>query len=326
MSALAGAGLLWLALAQSEPAFERPAAPVESPRYGVRGGLRWGLTRAPRPVDGPRGLLRLWSPVLADGGYDLLNFIAVEPIVGGVRCYSELEPSALDGVRGKRLWVLGEPGGALVTGTDGVARLSVSVGVERFVNGAHLRLTVTQRADRPDQIALTVDAEPDSAPLEACILTATMGNKARLRRLHLADGVARSTLLWPDYRAADFTPHALFGLARLVATPEGGRLVAADSDEADPAATEPAAAPHWCYRGRPMTQYWYKPPGTWRDELAVAVNGRFTYWMSRDAIPGGVAFENFELRERFRPGLQTVFGITARRPDELATSDLAGIQ
>jgi hypothetical protein len=64
-------------------------------------------------------------------------------------------------------------------------------------------------------------------------------------------------------------------------------------------------------------EYWAKPPGTSQDDLQVAVNGRYTYWMSRHPIPGGVAFENFEMRERFHPGQRFVFGITRRTPGEL---------
>ena len=49
----------------------------------------------------------------------------------------------------------------------------------------------------------------------------------------------------------------------------------------------------------------------------MAVNGRFTYWLSRQPIPGGIAFENFEMRERFHDGQRFVFGITRRTPGEL---------
>ena len=48
-----------------------------------------------------------------------------------------------------------------------------------------------------------------------------------------------------------------------------------------------------------MTQYWKRPQGTWREDPRVAVNGRYTYWLSRRPIPGGVVSENFEMRERF---------------------------
>jgi len=69
--------------------------------------------------------------------------------------------------------------------TEAVECLEVEIGVEEFDNGARVRLIVQQRSDRPDEIAITVEAEADSAPMEYCILTATMGNRARTRLLWL---------------------------------------------------------------------------------------------------------------------------------------------
>ena len=85
------------------PDWVRAGANTNRPLWGIRGGLLWGLPAPGTPRDGPRGLIRLWSPVLTNGGYDLVNFIALEPVVKGRRGYSELERSALDGVSGKRL-------------------------------------------------------------------------------------------------------------------------------------------------------------------------------------------------------------------------------
>jgi hypothetical protein len=63
---------------------------------------------------------------------------------------------------------------------------------------------------------------------------------------------------------------------------------------------------------------WGIPAGkTPRDDLHVAVNGRYTYWRTRQPIPGGIAFENFELRERFHQGQRFVFGLTRKTPREL---------
>src|SRR5687768_6674967 len=75
------------------------------PRWGIEGGLYFSIHPATR---GPRGLIRIHAPTLPDGKYDLVNFIAVEPIVAGRRGLSELEHSKLDGRDGKRLWI--EPG------------------------------------------------------------------------------------------------------------------------------------------------------------------------------------------------------------------------
>jgi hypothetical protein len=299
--------------------------------WGLRNGLRWGLPAGRRSFDGPRGLIRVRYPVLANGEYELINFIAVEPVVGSRKGFSELERSTLDGVAGKRLWAIHpdapeQPDNQLVAGQitqldSGVQSLTVRVGVERFENGAHVTLIVTQRSDSPDELEVAIHAQPDSTPIDYCILTATMGNKARARQLWLKDEVASSLRLYPEYRQFDFAPHRFFALDRLHRTAAGGVLVAITTDEANPAAVEPfPGLPHWRYAGFPVTQYWRKPAGTWRDDLHVAVNGRYTYWLSRQPIPGGIAFENFELRERFYEGQRFVFGITRKTPGELGFS------
>jgi hypothetical protein len=299
------------------------------PIWGIRGGLLWGLPPATgQPLDGPRGLIRLRYPVLTNGAYDLLNFIAVEPVVRGHKGFSELERSELDAVPGKRLWTLNpkassptDPNldpGQLDRLDSGTETLTVRVGVERFENGAHVTLTLLQRSDAPDEVGLAIHGEPDSAPLEYCILTATMGNKARARQLWLKDEVANSLKLYPDYRGPAFAPHRFFALDRFHRTAAGDVLVCITTDEADPSQIEPfPGRAHWRYAGFPVTQYWRKPTGTWHDGLHVAVNGRYTYWRSQQAIPGGIAFENFELRERFHQGQRFVFGITRRTPAEL---------
>ncbi|MBN2505498.1 MAG: hypothetical protein JXQ71_02270 [Verrucomicrobia bacterium] len=68
---------------------------------------------------------------------------------------------------------------------SGAQEQVVRVKVERFENGAHVVLTLTQRSEAPDEVELAVSAEPDSAPMDCCILTATLGNKARARLLWL---------------------------------------------------------------------------------------------------------------------------------------------
>jgi hypothetical protein len=197
-------------------------------------------------------------------------------------------------------------------------QLEVTLLVEKFDNGAHVRLTLTQRSDAPDEIQLTVHAESDSARMDYCILTATMGNMARTRQLWLKDEVVSSLKLYPDYKASGFAPHTSFALDRLFRTPTGDVLVAITTDEANPAASRPfPTSDHWYYGGGKVTQFWRKPAGAFRDDLHAVVNARFTYWQSEQPIPGGIAFENFELRERFYEGQHFVFGITRRTPREL---------
>jgi hypothetical protein len=264
--------------------------------------------------------------VLPAKRYDLINFIAIEPIVGGQRGFSELEHSQLDGVAGKRIWA--ESSGSVLTTnlvpeqlrkrSDGQEELEVGLRVEKFENGAHVRLVVLQRSDRPDEIQLSVFQEPDSARLEYCILTATMGNMVRTRQLWLTHEMVSSLEVYPGYRGIGFAPQREYPLSRLHRTAAGGVLVAVTNDEQDSASVYPF--PHselWHYAGCKVTQYWAKEAGAFRDDLHAVLNGRYTYWQSSRPIPGGVAFENFELREYFFDGQKSVFGISRQTPQDL---------
>lgn len=300
---------------------------TNSPVWGAPGGLQFALHPGgfTEGQGGPRGLIRIGYPTLLHGGVDLINFIAVEPVVKGRKGYSELERSAFDGKPGKYLWagssekpqngaVRLAPGKIRQLG-GGVDELEVTVHVEQFENGAHVRLRLTQRSDAPNELRLAVEAEPDSAPMESCVLTATMGNKARTRLLFLKDGPVSSLKLYPDYRGKDFTAHRIFGLERLPRLPNGDVLAAVGTDEEEPASVHPFGRPgFWDYRGAKVMQYWRKPSVEVGPELACAVNGRFTYWLSEQPIPGGIAFENFELREPFRNGQSFIFGISRQWP------------
>ena len=260
---------------------------TNQPLWGVRGGLLWAVPPGGfRAAGGPRGLIRVGYPISTNGGYDLINFIAVEPIVNGRRGFSELELSALDQTRGKRIWAVGEtnlasggPPPALAPGkltrpSAGVEQLEVTVLVEPFNNGARVRLIVSQRSDAPDEIQLSVHAESGSAPLDYCILTATMGNLARTRLLWLKDEVVSSLRLYPDYSGDGFAPPRIYPLDRLARTPSGDVLVAVTNNEDDPASVYPFPGQQaWHYGGDKVTQYWKKPRGTAR------VSNRQTGWL-----------------------------------------------
>jgi len=335
----------------SSPDWVRGKFNLLQPVWGLRGGLLFSIhpvgakrtsgqaiqsgmptngiasvtTLSAKNEEAPRGLIRLFSPVLNGGKYDLINFIAIEPVVGGRRDLSELQLSRLDGVPGKRIWESGdvqpqkpvEPG-KLTKPMPGMEKLEVVLRVERFDNGAHVYLVVTQRSDVPDEIQLSIHAEPDSALMQYCVLTATMGNKARTRLLWLNGEVISSLRLYPNYHGFDFAPQRTFSLARLFRTEEGGVIVAVTTDERNPAAAFPFPGTRlWYYGGAKVTQYWRKPKGTFRDDLSAAVNARYTYWRSKQPLPGGIAFENFEMQEPFSEGQCFVFGITRRTPAEL---------
>ena len=298
------------------------------PCWGIAGRLLFGIHPGDKKGDGePRGLIRIYSPVLPGGKYDLINFIAIEPIVAGRRGFSEMERSRLDGVPGKRIWTAaqsGTPGesvkmepGKITRLPSGAEQLELTLRVEKFDNGAHVYLVVTQRSDAPDEIELTVHTEPDSKTPQYVMLSATMGNKARTRLLWLADGPRSTQQLYPDFSGDGFAGTEVFGFRQLHRTADGDVLVAITTDEANPAAAKVADMDGWYYGGAKVTQYWRKSKGTYGSDLQTAVNARCFYWGMQLPIPGGAAFENFEMREPFRDGQRIRFGVTRKTPAEL---------
>lgn len=325
-------------LAPSRGGWIRAGMNTNAMVWGRSNGLLFAIPPSGFRAPEPRGLIRLGYPVLTNGGYDLINFIAIEPVVAGRKGFSELERSARDGKPGKQLKVFQEMNakastneamsGALETIAPGVEQLTVKIQVERFENGAEPWIEIQQRSDVPDEITLVSHAMPESAPMEYCILTATMGNRTRAREIWLRDGKATSRQLYPDYAENQFAPHTFFPLGRLPQLPNGDVLVAITNDEENPAAVQPFPNPNfWFYQGAKVTQYWKKtaPPGREENsrDLHAIVNARYVYWGSRQPIPGGVSFENFELRERFHDGDRVTFGITRRTARELLSGSNA---
>jgi hypothetical protein len=329
---------LALAAGRSETGPPKLAPPVEDgpwlvpapgqasePVWGVKGGIAVGLW----PTPGPRGLLRIYAPYLGQPHGRVINFIAVEPVVGGTRGYSELEPSAVDRADGKAMWSANDlqkdprpqspwrPAPGKVTRIGQAQALTFFVYVESFRNGARPVVEVTLCQDRPHEVALKVHAAPGSAAMRSCVLTATMGNYTRLRRLWLRGEVVDSRKVWEEFRPDrwGFGPAHQWPQGRLLAV-KGDAVVAATPDEADLAAAKYArdVAPWWRYQGKRATQYWRAPR---QDGLVLRVNGRKTYWASQAPIPGGVSYENFELEAPFREGQEFRFGVIPEGPEKL---------
>ncbi|HPA16113.1 MAG TPA: hypothetical protein PLU30_00100 [Verrucomicrobiae bacterium] len=310
-----------------DPAWLRPSDASGEPRWGLSNGIAFAIHPAPvgrpegpagaaRGTGGPRGLIRVGYPILAGGAHALVNFIAIEPVVGGRRAFSELEKSDSDGQPGKIIEAIGPA--TIGREAAGVQRLVVPLRVESFRNGARVCLNVSMRSDHPDELRIAADADHGSAPIEQCILTATMGNLARARRLWLSDGFVECQTLYPGHTGDTFAPHTVFPIGQLLREQDGSALVAITTDEADPASIFPfPGTRRWHYPGPPVTQYWRKEQGCFRDDLAAVVNARATYWATQQPIPGGPAFENFEFTEKFRGGSPLIFGITRRTPQEL---------
>ena len=334
---LRGAEPPWRALADPviEGSWVRPPEDEKAakPVWGLAEGLRIGLA----PLPGPRGLLRVYTPYLGQPDWRMINFIAIEPIVEGQtrRGYSELERSSLVEGTGKVMWSVDRPDDwtpreptrparGVIGEENGVETLTVFIGIEKFRSGAAVFLRLTFREDRPCEVQIATFTQPTSAPLSHCVATATMGNYARLRRLHLRSSVVTTQELYSDatFGAIGFAPHKRFGLEQLARTQDGAALLAATSDEPDPArADQGTVARGWRYIGHPATQYWRcdDPPPS----LMTLVNARRTYWASNVPIPGGVSFENVELIAPFQSGQSWTFGVTVKPPKGLVHGESA---
>lgn len=305
------------------PSKECPAEPI----IGHKDGLRISI----HPIhNGPRGLIRIHVPYVNPGEHSIVNFIAIEPIVGGKRGFSELERSKLDNQQGLRMWFSDSqdaseklsweaPQGEIshiIVGGKRIETLSVYLHVEKFENGAHPYLKVIFREDRPNEVGFQVYAHKDSAQMESCILTATMGNYTRCRLLWLKDEVVDSRDIWKDYQGSDFVYTDDFPEERIRREKDGTLIVAITPNETNLAVPVPAGG--WYYGGKAATQYWRKYPSSSKTTgVRVRVNGRAMYYGTNTLIPGGVAFENFELIEAFKPGNELWFGVTLRTPKEM---------
>ena len=309
----------------------RPQNPDDPLVWGRKDGIVFGLP-SPGGLLGPRGLIRVGVISAKTGKPELLNYIAIEPVVLGPgtrfsrMAFSELEPSRMDpGSRGKRLWV--DPGvspssdsyqGDLHTfpNQDGpIERLSVQIDVEQFsANKAHVYLIASIDSDHPNELQLAVHQYSDSPALEELTVTATMGNYERLRQLWLKDRVVNSHDLYGTYTADAFIEHETYPLNEMLRTSDGDAIALGTSNEPNPSEVPVIGAEHWRYRLPKLTQYWKVPAHDIEPDLRVRVNGRGVYWASHNPLPGGAAFENFEVRQRYQPGQVFIFGVTSKTP------------
>lgn len=296
--------------------------PSENNNYELLWGFKEGIQIRILPKQ-IRGLISVHAPYVGQQPEKVTNFIAVEPIPKGQehRGLSELEWSKLDDKRGKRIWSSNsdaafDPGNenigatGIVKNENGIETLSVYFFYEPFDNGAKVYVKVKFYENNPYEFELSAFKRKDSAELDCCVLTATMGNYARLRNLYLQDGIKTSLKTWPDYQDIHFTPHDVISSDLMLTGKNGFPYFIASPDEKDPENAEYAekTTNNWKYQGKPATQYWYcKDADT---SLQGLVNGRYVYWAGDRPIPGGISYENFEMKKKFRQGDRFVFGIS----------------
>lgn len=299
----------WAGAAETDSnVFIQPTGAADAtPIWGVRGGMTLGLW----PTPGPRGLLRIYTPYLDQKPLRVFNFIAVEPIVNGMRDLSELQRSSADHKPGKPMWTTdtldlehpdaftATPARGSITQEGNASVLRFYVHVEKFNNGAQPVVEVTFHSDRPHEVELATFTTPGAATMSQCVLTATMGNWARLRHLHLKDQTVDASTAFhgqvinPDdfFETQEWPASALTNI--------DGRLTVSATGDPD-AQPEPEEVPRgWRYSGKQATQTWSTPA---RAGVTARVNGREVFWASHAKVPGGPAFENFEMMAPFQDG------------------------
>lgn len=296
--------------------------------WGRKDGILFGLP-SDGGLPGPRGLIRIGILSPGTGKPQLLNFIAVEPVVFGPgsrltrMAFSELEFSTLDqGSRGKRLWV--DPAGTdsfrgtlsnVPASPNPIERLTVRIDVEPFTgNGAHVYLIASIDSNHPDEIKLAVYQENDSPAIEELTLTATMGNFERLRWLFLKDRFVDSRVLFVSQTGDNFFERENYPLDEMLRIADGDAIALCTSNESSPSSAPNTATKFWQYPLPRLTQYWRVPAHDIEPDLRVRVNARRVYWASHNPLPNGIAFENFEVRQRYKPGQIFIFGVTAGEP------------
>jgi hypothetical protein len=330
----------------------RPDDVHSSPIWGIHNGIVVGLWPASiekagqNTEGGPRGLLRIGYEYM--GTVYLINFIAIEPLVKDDMEFSEVSPSVVDGKWGKFFWAADTVSSDKFTpyaNTRGtithpdpqhpeVEELSMYVMMEKFLDGAHPYLKLSIRSDKPGELGMEIMKHDGSATMERCALTATMGNYSRLRLLYLKDKVVDSRKLFAGYDDIEFDEKDPYPASEMLRDKDGSYIAYAESNESF---NELAAWPqtpvylkHWAWRYRPfykLTQYWRVDSAGYDPSLQVRVNGRAKYWGGESTdkskyanVPGGPAFENFELRENYKPGQNFYFGLSLKPATELMSN------
>ncbi len=331
------------------PEWIRPADATDEPVWGMRNGLVFSLwpygVENPGIGGGPRGLIRIGNEFR--GQRYLINFIAVEPVANGKMEFSEISPSRVDDKWGKLMWAGSDssnPGKyypvsitrGVITHPDPdrpeIEELVVWVFMEKFLNGAHPYLKLSMRSDRPEELGLTIFHHEDSAPMARCALTATMGNYSRLRLIYLKNRIVDSRQYFEGFNDINFIDKPGFGVEEMLKTDEGAPIaIAAPNESFASLSSWPQEGMYqvrsfWRYRPfYKVTQYWRKGSEEYDASLHIRTNGRAKYWSGASDnpddymdIPGGVSFENFELREKYYSGQTFYFGVTRETPEQVA--------
>ena len=327
----------------------RPVNAKSPAVWGIHNGIVFGLwpftieSAREEMGGGPRGLIRVGYEFM--GHIDMINFIAVEPVVDDKMEFSEISPSRVDDKWGKFMWASDNENAGeyypsalsrgVVTHPDSqhpnVEQLSVYVFMEQFLNGAHPYLKISIRSDNPEELCFEIFNQQNSATMDRCALTATMGNYSRLRLLYLKNKIIDARKLYSNFDGIDFIEKEEYPANELLRDKNDNYIALAETDESFSLLSswpqQEEYYTRWSWRYRPFckfTQYWKKEKSQADTSLHVRVNGRVKYWSGGSSnkndyinIPGGVAFENFEMREKYFSGQKFYFGLSRKTAAEI---------
>ncbi|VVB79830.1 Uncharacterised protein [uncultured archaeon] len=183
-------------------------------------------------------------------------------------------------------------------------------------NKIPLKVTITIDKSKPREIGISAqDMYKENNLVSYIHMSATGGNLGRIRDLYLKDEIINSKNLYAGEQPGSgcFYPLKTFALNKL-RTDSSGVIAYAGNDEAGNWFGEWGSdvAP---YYGKPkFYQYWRKYSGTYNPDLMVTVNGRDHYFSgflnpcNGKAVTGGVAYENFDMVEKYYAGQKFWFG------------------
>lgn len=126
-------------------------------------------------------------------------------------------------------------------------------------------------------------------------------------------GVAADALYFA-YTGDDFVEHENYPLDEMLRTRDGGAIVLCTSDEVDPS-NAPVTGKQFGTTASPSNSALAgcSPLHRARSSGSRECEAR-VYWASHDPLPGGIAFENFEVRQRYVAAQQFIFRITSKEP------------
>lgn len=301
-----------------------PDSDEDMPVWGIKKGIVLGIYPSRLSFGdisgGPRGLFRVGFE--SNGTLRFVNFMAVHPVNESkgkfVSAGSELEKSPSDNRRGIRFYpypvdYLQNPKryhstpsidlAAEILKEDGRQILQWGIKTEAFENGVEAFFVFRIDEHRFNEIQIESYILKGEKKVKYLVLSATFGNITRLRNLYLKDEIVFAPELYKGKYGKGFAPRKFFDLEHWPVDSEGDSLFIAGPDEYQPWKVKPY--PH----KQKLLQYFRKEKGATVSDIRGLVNGREKYWHSIKTIPGGVAFENFAIVERFYQGQRFSFGI-----------------